>query len=149
VSLKYSSEGIIRYHAGQKDRAETLFNQAIKSDTYNHAALLYLSILDMERGRFAEPKAKLKEAIATTAASHAVTQLYLGRVQAALGDLEGARKRLSDLAETEPTLVQARYSLAMVLRAQKLEAQATTELKAVVQQDPDFLPAKQALAEKL
>ena len=36
----------------------------------------------------------------------------------------------------------------MVLRAQKLEAQAKNELTAVVRQDPDYLPAKQALADK-
>ncbi len=44
--------------------------------------------------------------------------------------------------------MQARYSLGMVLRSQKLEAQARDELRAVVKQDPDYLPAKQALADR-
>ncbi|MDP2342511.1 MAG: tetratricopeptide repeat protein [Deltaproteobacteria bacterium] len=149
LSLKYSSEGMIRYHAGEHDKAEQLFGLALKEDRYNHAALLYLSVMNMGDGQYAEPKRRLKLAVDTTAASHPVTRLYLARAELLTGDDDAARTRLTDLVETEPTLVQARYSLAMVLRKQKLEAQATTELKSVVRQDPDYLPAKQALAEKL
>jgi tetratricopeptide (TPR) repeat protein len=148
-SLRLSSEGMLRYFAGQREQAERLFQQALKSDPYNHAGLLYLSIIDLERGRSVEPKTRLKQALETTGGSHPVTQLYMARAEAAGGDLDGARKRLAELAESEPTLVQARYSLGVVLRQQKLEAEATEQLKAVVQQDPDYLPAKQALAEKL
>ncbi len=149
MSLKYSSEGMIRYHAGERKIAEGLFGQALKVDRYNHAALLYLSIMNIEDGQFAEPKRRLKLAIETTAASHPVTRLYLARAELASGDIEAARKRLQDLVETEPTLVQARYSLAMTLRQLKLEFQAASELKSVVRQDPDYLPAKQALADKI
>jgi tetratricopeptide (TPR) repeat protein len=148
-SLRLSSEGMLRFHAGQRDQAEKLFLQALKVDTYNHAALLYLGVLELERGRSAEPRARLKVALETTGGSHPVTQLYMARAEAAAGDVEAARKRLADLAESEPTLLQARYSLAMVLRQQKLEAEATEQLKSVVQQDPDYTPAKQALAEKI
>jgi lipopolysaccharide biosynthesis regulator YciM len=69
----------------------------------------------------------------------------MGRAELAGEDLEAARKRLGELAEAEPGFVQARYSLAMVMRAQKLDAQANELLRAVVKQDPDFLPARQAL----
>jgi Tfp pilus assembly protein PilF len=71
--------------------------------------------------------------------------LYLARADAMAGDLESARKRLVDLVDAEPTLVQARYSLAMVWKELQLTAQATEELRAVVKTDPDFLPAKRAL----
>ena len=148
LSLKYSSEGMIRYSAGQRDEAETLLRQALKSDPQNQGAVLYLSIIELEKGRTAEPRERLREFIASTASQHPVTLLYMGRAEAADGDLEAARKRLGELAEAEPTLVQARYSLGMVMRAQKLEAQASEELRAVVKQDPDFLPAKHALDEK-
>ncbi len=149
LALKLSSEGMIRYHAGQREKAADLFNESLKADRYNHAALLYLSVMDMEDGQNVEPRRRLKLAVDTTAASHPVTRLYLARAELLAGQDEAARALLVDLVETEPTLVQARYSLAMVFRKQKLEAQATTELKAVVRQDPDYLPAKQALAEKL
>jgi len=148
-SLRLSSEGMMRFHAGQLDEAEKLFQQALKVDAYNHAALLYLSIVELGRGRVAEPRARLKKALETTGGSHPVTQLYMARADAAGGDLEAARKRLVELTEAEPTLIQARYSLAMVLRQQKLEAEAAEQLKAVVRQDPDYTPAKQALAERL
>ena len=147
-SLRASAEGMIRYHAGEREKATALFDRALKLDRYNHAALLYLAVMDLDAGRITDARRRLKVAVETTATSHPVTRLYLARAELLSGDDESARKRLQDLVETEPTLVQARYSLAMVLRAQKLEAQAVTELKAVVRQDPDFLPAKQALASK-
>jgi tetratricopeptide (TPR) repeat protein len=145
-SLKASSEGVIRFHAGERDKATALFEKALKLDRYNHAALLYQAVIELDAGRIVDAKKHLKVAVETTATSHPMTRLYLARAELLTGDLESARKRLQDLVETEPTLVQARYSLAMVLRAQKLESQATTELKAVVRQDPDYQPAKQALA---
>jgi len=148
-SLRASAEGMIRFHAGERDKAAALFDKALKLDRYNHAALLYQAVMDLDAGRVVDARRRLKLAIETTATSHPVTRLYLARAELLSGDDEAARKRLQDLVETEPTLVQARYSLAMALRAQKLEAQATTELKSVVRQDPDYLPAKQALAERL
>ncbi|HEY1099270.1 MAG TPA: tetratricopeptide repeat protein, partial [Myxococcota bacterium] len=148
-ALRAATEGMIRYHGGERDKATALFEKALKLDRYSHAALLYLAVMDLDAGRVADARRRLKIAVETTATSHPVTRLYLARAELLSGDQDTARKRLQDLVETEPTLVQARYSLAMVLRAQQLEAQATEMLKAVVRQDPDFLPAKQALAEKL
>jgi len=145
LSLKLSSEGMIRFSAGQYDEAETLLQQALRADPENHGAILYLSIAELERGRSAEPRDRLKDYVSRTATTHAITQLYLARADAAAQDLEAARKRLVELVEAEPTLVQARYSLAMVLKELKLDAQADEELRAVVKQDPDFLPAKRAL----
>jgi tetratricopeptide (TPR) repeat protein len=148
VSLRYSAEGMIRASAGQRDEAEKLLRQALKSDPLDQGAVLYLSIIELEKGRTAEPRERLGGFIATTASQHPVTLVYMGRAEIADGDLEAGRKRLAELTEAEPTFVQARYSLAMVQRKQKLEAQATEQLRAVVKQDPDFLPAKRALDEQ-
>ena len=145
-SLRASAEGMIRFHAGERDKAAGLFDKALELDRYNHAALLYQAIIDLDDGRIVDARRRLKVAIETTATSHPVTRLYLARAELLSGADEAARKRLQELVETEPTLVQARYSLAMALRAQKLEVQATNQLKSVVRQDPEYLPAKQALA---
>ena len=42
--------------------------------------------------------------------------------------------------------MQASYSLAVLLRQQNLEGQAIEELRKVVKADPDYTPAKRALA---
>ena len=146
LSLRASAEGMIRFHAGDRDRAGDLLTRALKLDRYNHAALLYQGLLDLDAGRPAFARKRFQVALDTTASSDPLTRMYLARSLLASGDVEGARKRLQDLVETEPTLVQARYSLAIALRKQELEAQAQNELRSVVRQDPDFLPAKQALA---
>ena len=147
-SLRSSAEGVIRYHAGDRDKASALFLAALRLDRNNDAALLYQGIIDLDAGRVADGRKLFRTAVDSTAGRSPVTRLYLARADLLSGDVESARSQLQEIVETEPTLVQARYSLAMVLRAQKLEAQATNELKAVVRQDPDFLPAKQALADK-
>jgi predicted Zn finger-like uncharacterized protein len=144
-SLRASSEGMIRFFAGQRSEAEKLFVQALKTDPQNHAAVLYLSILELENGRSNEPRARLADYIRETASAHPVTLLYAGRAEAAAGNTEAARKRFADLVETEPTLHQARYSQAMLLKKKKLDAQASEELRAILKQDPDYLPAKRAL----
>jgi tetratricopeptide (TPR) repeat protein len=147
-SLRSSAEGIIRYHAGERDKASALFLTALRIDRNNDAALLYQGLMDLDAGRVQDGRKRFRTAVDSTAGRSPVTRMYLARADLMSGDVEGARKQLQDLVETEPTLVQARYSLAMVLRAQKLEAQAKNELTAVVRQDPDYLPAKQALADK-
>jgi len=148
ASLRSSAEGVIRYHAGERDKASALFLAALRIDRNNDAALLYQGLMDLDNGRIQDGRKRFRTAVDSTAGRSPVTRMYLARADLLSGDIEGARKQLQDLVETEPTLVQARYSLAMVLRAQKLEAQAKNELKAVVRQDPDYLPAKQALADK-
>ena len=146
ISQKYAAEGMIRYIGGQRKNAEKLFSASLEKDRNNLAAILYLSVLNMEEAQYAEPLLRLKAAVEMTAASRPIMRLYLARAELFSGDAVGARAHLAELVENEPSLVQARYSLAMALREQKLEAEATSELRTVVQQDPDFLPAKQALA---
>ena len=146
LSLKLSSEGVIRFHAGQRRAARALLQQALAPDPYNHAALLYLAVLEQEDGGIQEPKTRLQLAAETTGTGHAITRLYLARAEARAGELNEARKRLTELIESEPTLVQARHELALVLGRQKEDAAARTLLKDIVLADPDYLPAKQALA---
>jgi tetratricopeptide (TPR) repeat protein len=147
AAQRAAAEGMIRFHAGQVREAAGLFATALKLDRNNDTALLYQGIMDLEAGRLQDARRRLRQAV-ETGGRHPITRLYAARADHLAGDIEGARKQLLDLVETEPTLVQARYSLGMVLRSQKLEAQARDELRAVVKQDPDYLPAKQALADR-
>jgi tetratricopeptide (TPR) repeat protein len=147
AAQRAAAEGMIRFHAGQMREASALFGTALKLDRNNDTALLHQGILDLEAGRLQEARRRLRQAV-ETGGRHPITRLYAARADHLAGDIEGARKQLQDLVETEPTLVQAKYSLGMVLRSQKLEAQARNELRAVVKQDPDYLPAKQALADR-
>jgi tetratricopeptide (TPR) repeat protein len=148
TSLRLSAEATIRFHAGQREAATALLRKALQTDPQNHAAVLHLSVLELERGDVTDPRNRLRDFITQTTSTHPITLLYLARADASAGELDLARKRLVDLIDAEPNLVQARYTLAMVLREQQLDARAREELQAAVQQDPDFLPAKRALDDK-
>ncbi len=142
-----AAECLIRFHADQVAEAAPLCATALRLDPNNDIALLYQGVIDLELRRTADARRVLKKALEQDG-RQAMVRLYAARADHLAGDVEGARKQLHELIEAEPTMVQARYSIAMVLRSLKLEAQARNELRAVVQQDPDFVPAKQALAEQ-
>ena len=147
AAQRAAAEGMIRFHAGQVRESAALFASALKLDRNNDTALLYQGIMDLEAGRLQDARRRLRQAV-ETGGRHPIIRLYAARADHLIGDVELARTQLQDLVETEPTLLQARYSLGMVLRSQKLEAQSRNELRSVVTQDPDYLPAKQALADR-
>jgi tetratricopeptide (TPR) repeat protein len=142
-----AAECVVRFHAGQLAEASPRCTAALRLDARNDIALLYQGVIDLELGRPAEARAVLRRALEQDE-RHVMVRLYAARADHVAGELDGARRQFQALIEAEPTMVQARYSLGMVLRSLKLEAQARNELRTVVQQDPDYLPAKQALAEQ-
>lgn len=146
-ALKLAAEGMIRYHAGQIAEAESLEKRALADDRFNLFALLHLGVIELGDGRAAEAKKHLRLAVETTGTPHAIMRLYLARAEIATNELDVAEKRLKDLIDQEPTLVQANYSLAMLLRQKGLEAQAREELKKVLLKDQDYIPAKRALSQ--
>lgn len=146
AAQKQATEGILRYHAGQVKEAEALMRRALAEDQFSHAALLYLGIIELHDGRLAEARKHLQTAASTTGKGHLVTQMYLARVEVATGAPETARKRLQDVIDQDGTLVQASYSLGLLLRQMKLEGQALEEFRKIIRTDPDYTPAKRALA---
>lgn len=147
IPLKLATEGIVRYHAGERERARSLFTRALKEDRYNHPALLYLSVMDFEEGKHAGVEKRLKQAERTTAGNHTVTQLYLARAELAGGEVAEAEKRLTDILDNEPTLVQAKFSLGQLRRKQKKDDEALRLWRDIVEDAPDYLPVKRAIAE--
>lgn len=146
AAQKEAAEGILRYHGGQRKEAEVLLRRALAEDQFSHAALLYLGIIELDDARLSDARKHLQLAATTTGKGHLLTQLYLARAELATGDPETARKRLQDVIDQDATLVQASYSLGVLLRQQNLEGQALEELKKVIKADPDYTPAKRALA---
>ncbi len=146
-SLKLAAEGMIRYAAGEVGAAEALENKTLAEDRFSDVALLYLGVIEIHDGRVQEAKKHLRLATETTAKNHSITRLYLARSELLTGELDNAAKHLQDLIDQEPTLVQAQFSLAMTFRKQHHETDAEEELKKVVKADPDYTPAKKALAE--
>ena len=145
-SLKLSSEGIIRFHARKAGAAKDLFERALKDDRNNHAALLYMAVLDLQSGRAGLAKKRLVQAQRTTAGTHSITQLYLARAEMQLGDLKKAERRLQDVLENEPTLVQAHFTLGELYVKQKKKDAAVERFRRVVKDAPDYLPVKRTLA---
>jgi Tfp pilus assembly protein PilF len=143
--LKNSSEGIIRYHAGNRPAARALFNRALADDRYNHPALLYLSVMEWEDGKGNSVQQMLKRAIDTTAGSHTVTQLYLARAELAGGQVAESKRRLVRILDGEPTLVQARFTLGQLHLEQKASEEALREWRVIIEQAPDYLPVKRAI----
>ncbi|MCC7070527.1 MAG: zinc-ribbon domain-containing protein [Deltaproteobacteria bacterium] len=146
AAQKEAAEGILRYHGGQRKEAEALLRRALAEDQFSHAALLYLGIIELEDARLSDARKHLHLAATTTGKGHLLTQMYLARAELATGDPESARKRLQDVIDQDGTLVQASYSLGVLLRQQNLEGQALEEFKKVIRADPDYTPAKRALA---
>jgi tetratricopeptide (TPR) repeat protein len=147
LPLKNSSEGIVRYHAGQRAQARVLLNKALAGDRYNHPALLYLSVMDYEDGKIAGVEKRLKRATSTTAGSHTITQLYLARAELLGGKLKDAEKRLTDVLDNEPTLAQGRFTMGQLMLKRKKTDEALELWKQVVEKAPDYLPVKRAIAE--
>lgn len=147
VAQKHAAEAMIRYHAGQRSEAEALARRSLAEDRVNLFALLYLGVIELDTGRETDARRRLRLAVDTTGTPHAITRLYLARAEMRTGEIEVARKRLQDLVDQEPTLVQAAFSRAMLLRQEGLPAQGDEELKKVLKSDPDYMPAKRALSE--
>lgn len=147
VAQKHAAEAMIRYHAGQRGEAEALARKSLAEDRVNLFALLYLGVIELDTGRETDARKRLRLAVDTTGTPHAITRLYLARAEMRTGEIEVARKRLQDLVDQEPTLVQAAFSRAMLLRQEGLPAQGDDELKKVLKSDPDYMPAKRALSE--
>lgn len=146
AAQKEATEGILRFHGGQQKDAEVLLRRALAEDQFSHTALLYLGVIELRDSRLSDARKHLQLAATTTGKGHLVTQLYLARAELATGDPESARKRLQDVIDQDGTLVQASYSLGMLLRQQGLEGQALEELRKVIKADSDYTPAKRALA---
>jgi hypothetical protein len=76
-----------------------------------------------------------------------MARLYLARAEIKTGEKEVAKKRLQDLIDQDASLSQALFTKSMIARDEKLEGQAQDELRKIVKNDQDFMPAKRALAE--
>ncbi|MFZ9890032.1 MAG: tetratricopeptide repeat protein, partial [Myxococcota bacterium] len=145
--LLRANEGVIRFHAGQRGKSRALFLDALQNDRYNHPALLYLSVLDYEEGRFAGIEKRLTQAERTTAGKHTITQLYLARAEMMGGEMESAEQRLRFIIDNEPTLLQARFTLGQLLLKRRSREEALALWQGVIVDAPDYLPVKRALAE--
>lgn len=146
--FKRAAESMIRLSADQKDLAEQLARSALAEDRLNLLALLTLGVIELHNGHAPAAKEHLQLASKNVGKPHAIIQLYLARAEMDSGDIDSARARLQDLVTQEPSLVQAAYSLAMLLRQQNLEAQARDDLLKIVLKEQDYLPAKAALADR-
>jgi predicted Zn finger-like uncharacterized protein len=140
-SLKYSSEGIMRYVAGQRSAARSLFGRALGIDRNNHAALLYMAVMDLEGGN---PRQASKRLILAerTAGKHSITQYYLATAEKQMGKLESAKKRLEDILDNEPGISQAMNALGEVNLKMKRKREAEALFRKVLASDPDYQPAK-------
>jgi predicted Zn finger-like uncharacterized protein len=146
-SLKYSSEGVVRYHAGDRLKSKSLLNKALAADGENHPALLYVAVIELEEGDAKKASRRLKKALKTTGANHAITQLYLAEAEVALGSFKDAEKRINAVIEEDPSIARAHFVAAeLMLRRGKRDA-GLQQLKKIVTESPMYRPAKARLAE--
>ena len=145
-TLRYSAEGMIRFAAGQKDKARALLKKTLKDDRYSHAALLYLAVMDVDARRYKEAEKKLKSAMKTTAGAHTITHLYLARAELGQKKKEEALKRLEKVVDNEATLAAARFTLGEAHLANGDKEKAFDVFRQVVREHSDFLPVKRRLA---
>ncbi|MCP4498621.1 MAG: tetratricopeptide repeat protein, partial [Deltaproteobacteria bacterium] len=146
VSLKQAAEGMIRFAAGQKAEAASLFKRTLKDDRFSHAALLYLAVMDVDAKRYGAAEKRLRSALRTTAGAHTITHLYLARAELGQKKYKDAKDRLEKVVDNESTLAAARYTLAVVLLKSGEKEKAMGLFREVVRNSGGFLPVKRTLA---
>ena len=146
-TLKYSSEGVIRFHVGEKKEAMKLFALALREDRFNHAALLYSAIIDLENKNYRAAKQKLQKSEKTSARGHTVTQLYTARAEIGLKDYSSAEKRLRRVLDDDPNANGAKFTLAQHLHKRGQTAEAIKMFEELVWEAPDYVPVKRLLAQ--
>ncbi|WP_437538520.1 tetratricopeptide repeat protein [Sorangium sp. So ce726] len=99
--------------AGRPERAEAEARAALLEEGGDPSRLRYALALALERaGRLAEARAEADRAIDAGAGRKA--QLLAGALAILAGDLDGAKARLTPLAEQDPSDAEALYNLALI-----------------------------------
>jgi predicted Zn finger-like uncharacterized protein len=147
AAIKDAGEGMIRLAANQDAAAEALFRKALAVDRENHIALYSLGVLQLSRNKNADALASLRRAYKGTGATHTLTNFYLARAEFASGKTADAAKRFLDVSEADQALFQAKYWHAQTLVKQGKRDEALDIFRAILTDNPDYLPVKRTLAE--
>jgi predicted Zn finger-like uncharacterized protein len=143
--LARAAEGVIHFHAGNPKKARGLMDKSLKADRNNHAALLYLGVMELNRSS-RKSKAFLNRAQKTTGGTHTMTRVYLARALMALDEDKEADKLVTAVIDDEESNLQARTLKAELMIKSKDLGGGRAELRRVLRDAPDYQPVKALLA---
>jgi predicted O-linked N-acetylglucosamine transferase (SPINDLY family) len=104
------NDGIVAQHAGQLDEAEQLFQQALKLDSKNPAALYSLGAIESGRARYSEALVHMQKAVKASP-NFAQAHLALSVIQFHLGKLAEATQSVNKALKFDPKLAGAQAHL--------------------------------------
>ena len=104
------NDGIVAQHASQLDEAEHLFQQALKLDSKNPAALYSLGAIESGRARYSEALVHMQKAVKASP-SFAQAHLALSVIQFHLGKLAEATQSVNKALKLDPKLAGAQAHL--------------------------------------
>jgi predicted O-linked N-acetylglucosamine transferase (SPINDLY family) len=104
------NDGIVAQHAGQLDEAEHLFQQALKLDSKNPAALYSLGAIESGRARYSEALVHMQKAVKASP-NFAQAHLALSVIQFHLGKLAEATQSVNKALKLDPKLAGAQAHL--------------------------------------
>lgn len=104
------NDGIVAQHAGQLDEAEQLFQQALKLDTKNPAALYSLGAIESGRARYSEAFVHMQKAVKASP-NFAQAHLALSVIQFHLGKVAEATQSVNKALKLDPKLAGAQAHL--------------------------------------
>ena len=99
----------------------------------------------LQEQKWDEAQLHLQAAVAINP-NHADAHSALATAYFHLGDLSRANAEFSAVIRLEPKSAEAHYNLGLLLRLQKLDAQAAREFRETLALDPRFHAAQEALS---
>ncbi|MFB1479724.1 zinc-ribbon domain-containing protein [Corallococcus sp. RDP092CA] len=135
-------EGLVRFHQGNRQAAEQLFESVVEVSPNNGGAQAYRALIALgTKGAQARPLAERAVAVER---GLPVARLALGLAQAADGRVPEAMRTLQSTLDVAPKMLSAQAKLAeLQVKSKPQEARAV--LEKVVGLDPSYFPAKQLL----
>jgi arylsulfatase A-like enzyme/Flp pilus assembly protein TadD len=130
------------------DAAVSALRAILQADPGNPQAHLRLGFAELERNRCDQARPHLQAALDAGVPS-ADAGLGLAECLGRVGDLDGARRALTDALTIEPGNPVALANLGILALEQNRPAEAIQPLRAAVTADPSLLPARFALARAL
>jgi len=122
------AQATAQHNRGNLSEAERLYRLVLEKDSHQPDALALLGLVLAARKEYAEAVGLLHRAIMCDPQAP-LFRLYLGNMQAEMGDREKAIAALQEALEIEPNFAEAHYSLALLWEKQDCLAQAVNHLQ--------------------
>ena len=145
--LPFINSSVLYSYMGNNEKAEENLKKVLELDPDNEAANLNMGLLLAELGRVDEAEEALKKALAANPEGQAVAAKNLSVIVGQRGDFENAVKYADTAWKIRPADPTYGYTLAFYQLQNKKKQDAIATLKKVLELAPDYVDARQFLAD--